>query len=346
MIKVGILGSTGYVGQQLVWLLHHHSNTQIEFLSSHNHAGIPYNEIYNNYYDFIQSDCISMQQAEDKLSEIDLLFSALPHGKSFDIVNKAISKEIKVIDISADFRLKSVKCYEDWYNVKHKCTNLIDKAVYGLCELHRNEIYNSNLVANPGCYPTASILAMAPLLKHNIIDPSSIIIDAKSGVTGSGRSANISGLYCECNESFKAYGVGGTHRHTPEIEQELSNISNTDIKLSFTPHLVPMDRGILATCYANLNKDISEEEIFKLYKDAYKDDYFIKITESLPETRWVKGTNFCQISFRIDKRTQRIIVVSAIDNLMKGAASQAVQNMNLLFGLDEKEGLDTLSLFP
>lgn len=345
MIKAGILGSTGYAGQQILWLLHNHSNVEVQFVSSHNYTKIPYNQIYHNYHDFIHYKCISMQEVESELPKINLLFIALPHGKSFDIAKQALSRGIKVIDLGADFRLESPDCYKSWYGIEHPCTDLIDESVYGLCELNREKITDSNLIANPGCYPTASILAIAPLLKHNIIDPSSLIIDAKSGVSGAGRSANIGGLYCECNESIKAYSVG-THRHTPEIEQELSKIAGTNITLSFTPHLVPMNRGILATCYGKLTKDFSQKKLLELYRETYKNDYFIKITDTIPETRWVKGSNFCQIGLKVDERTGRIIVISAIDNLMKGAAGQAIQNMNLMFKLDETEGLNMLSLAP
>jgi N-acetyl-gamma-glutamyl-phosphate reductase len=343
MVKIGIIGATGYAGQQLVWILENHPEAEIIFLNSHNNTDIPFSEVYGSYYGFVDKLTIDIEQATNRLSEIDVLFIALPHGKSFDLVQKALELGVKVIDLGADYRLKSRSVYTKWYGVEHTCEHLLKDAVYGLVELNREDIKTANLLANPGCYTTASILAATPLLKHGLINPDSLIIDAKSGVSGAGRSANISNLYCEVNESVKAYGVA-SHRHTPEIEQELSKAAGQDITLTFTPHLIPMNRGILATCYGKLMNNISEEELHNIYCDFYKDEYFIKITKSLPETRWVRGSNMCHIGVRADKRTGRVIVISAIDNLMKGAASQAVQNMNLMFGLDETTGLRILSM--
>lgn len=345
MIKVGVLGSTGYAGQQLVWLLSNHMNVQINLVNSHNYAGTPLHKIYGNYNGFMHNNCINMQDSEQHLSELDLLFIALPNGTAFDITRKALNLGVKVIDLGADFRLKSLNVYNEWYKINHECSDLLDSAVYGLPEFYRSNVKDAKLIANPGCYPTASILAMYPLLKYKLIKTDSIIIDAKSGVSGSGRSANVSSLYCECNESIKAYGVA-SHRHTPEIEQEFSQAADADIKLTFTPHLVPMNRGILSVCYGNLNEACNDVELLKLYRDFYKDDFFIKITDELPETRWVRGSNNCHISLRVDKRTGRVIVISAIDNLMKGAAGQAVQNMNIMFGLDEKTGLNFPAMVP
>ncbi|MTI69080.1 MAG: N-acetyl-gamma-glutamyl-phosphate reductase [Firmicutes bacterium] len=345
MIKVGVIGSTGYAGQQLVWLLNNHKNVEIVFLSSHSYANKAYTKVYPQYKQFNKSICIDMENALSKLDDIDLLFLALPHGKTFEITKKAIDKNVRVIDLSADLRLKSQSEYEKWYKIRHKLPKDIKNAVYGLCELNREKIKTTKLLANPGCYPTASILALTPLVFNKLIEPSSIIIDAKSGVSGAGRKANLSTLYGECNESLKAYKVS-SHRHTPEIEQELSKFSDKDITLSFTPHLVPMNRGILATSYAKLTKEVKEEDIFNLYNKFYKDEYFIRIIKDLPETRFVKGTNICDISLRVDIRTKRIIVVSAIDNLIKGAAGQAVQNMNIMFDFNENEGLNLLSMLP
>jgi len=345
MIKAGIIGATGYAGEQLAWLLYKHPNVTVQFYSSHNYADIPYNEIYNNFYGYIEDICVNMETAIDGLSNIDVLFIAMPHGKAFKIAEKALSLGVKVIDLGADFRLKSMDIYEDWYKVKHECPDLLESAVYGLSELNREAIKNCNLLANPGCYPTATILALTPLLKNNLADVNSIIVDAKSGASGAGRSANIGSLFTECNESIKAYAVG-SHRHTPEIEQELSTAAGKDVMISFTPHLVPMNRGILSTCYATLTKDLTTDEVISLYRDFYKDDYFIKIIDGLPETRWVRGSNLCHIGIRVDKRTNRVILISAIDNLMKGAAGQAVQNMNIMFDIDETTGLDIISMAP
>ncbi len=345
MIKAGIIGSTGYAGQQLVWFLYRHPEVKIKFLSSHSYVGTSYPQSYGNYAKFMKDICIDIKEAEDRMPEIDVLFIALPHGKSFDLVKKALHLGIKVIDLGADFRIKDSSVYAHWYNLKHKSVDLLDKSFYGLPELYRKDIKNANLVANPGCYPTASILALAPLLKFNLIETSSIIIDAKSGVSGAGRSSNLSTLYGECNESIKAYNIA-THRHTPEIEQALSTLCEKDITLSFTPHLVPMNRGILATCYANLIKDISTEEIYDLYHIFYENEYFVRVIDGLPETRWVKGSNLCDIGLRVDERTKKVVVVSAIDNLIKGAAGQAIQNMNILFGLKESQGLELLAMAP
>jgi len=345
MIKAGIVGSTGYAGEQLVWFLYKHSMVNVEFYSSHNYANKPYNEIYNNYYGYIEDICVDMETAISKLSNINVLFIAMPHGKSFEITEKALSLGVKVIDLGADFRLKSKEVYEEWYGVKHEGEELLGSAVYGLTELNREAIVKCNLLANPGCFPTATILALTPLLKNNLIDSSSIIVDAKSGVSGAGRSANIGSLFTECNESIKAYAVA-SHRHTPEIEQELSNASKENVMITFTPHLVPMNRGILSTCYGTLKKDVTAEELIALYREFYKRDYFIKILDGLPETRWVRGSNLCHIGIKVDKRTKRVIVVSAIDNLIKGAAGQAVQNMNIMFGLEETTGLEIIAMAP
>ena len=343
MIKVGILGATGYAGQQLVWILRNHPQCEIIFLNSHNYTKIQYSEVYNNYSGLLEDACINLEEAESMLPQINVLFIALPHGKSFDIVKKALAQGIKVIDLGADYRLKSADIYKKWYGLEHEYKEVLGEASYGLVELNRESIKKASLVANPGCYPTASILSLYPLLKHEIINPDSIIIDAKSGITGAGRTANISNLFTECNDSVKAYGIG-SHRHTPEIEQELSNIYKEDITLSFTPHLIPMNRGILTTCYAKLNTQINTEELKEIYKSFYKDEYFVKIIENLPETRWVRGSNLCHIGMRVDSRTNRVIIVAAIDNLIKGAAGQAVQNMNVMFNLKETTGLEFISM--
>jgi N-acetyl-gamma-glutamyl-phosphate reductase len=345
MIKAGIVGATGYAGEQLVWILNNHPDVCIEFYSSHNYSNIQFNEIYVNYFGFIEDKCIDMNEAMDKLKDINVLFIALPHGKAFEITEKALKLGVKVIDLGADFRLNSKEVYESWYGVKHELEASLEDAVYGLTELNRESIKNCNLLANPGCYPTATILGLAPLLKNKLIDTNSIIVDAKSGVSGAGRSANIATLFTEVNESIKAYGAPG-HRHTPEIEQELSKLAEKDLVISFTPHLVPMNRGILSTCYGSLKVETSTEELLELYKEFYKEDYFVKILNTLPETRWVKGSNLCHISVRVDKRTNRVIVISAIDNLVKGAAGQAVQNMNVMFGFKETEGLEFIAMAP
>lgn len=345
MTKVGIIGSTGYAGQQLLWLLSKHPEAEIVFLSSHNYSGKMYNSVYEGYLGIRSDICVDNKYAGELLPKIDVLFLAMPAGESFDLVRKALSIGVRVIDIGSDFRLNSADDYESWYGKKHEYSEILSEAVYGMPELNREKIKKARIVANPGCYPTATILGLAPLVKNKIINTSSIIVDAKSGVSGAGRTASISNIFTEVNENLKAYKVGN-HRHTPEIEQELSKLAGFSFNLTFTPHLVPMNRGILATIYADLKNRMDEDGIFEVYKEFYKDEPFIRIKKDMPETRWVKGSNFCDISFKIDKRTNRIIVISAIDNLMKGAAGTAVHNMNLMFGFDEMKGIDKIPIFP
>jgi len=345
MIKAGVVGSTGYAGEQLVWLLNNHPQVDIRFLSSNSYVDKSYDSIYRNYFGHIDIDCISMQEVFDQLGNIDVLFLSMPHGKSFEITKAALSKGKKVIDLGADFRLKDANIYEEWYKVHHDALDLLKQSVYGLPELYRDKIKTADLIANPGCYCTASILALTPLLKNDLVDPDSIIIDAKSGVSGAGRSAVTNNLFCECSESIKAYSVA-SHRHTPEIEQVLGDQSGKDIYLTFTPHLTPMNRGILAVCYGKLKEDYSEKTLLELYNKFYENEFFVKVLDTLPETRYTKGSNMCHIGLRVDKRTKRVIVVSAIDNLIKGAAGQAVQNMNLMFGLKEITGLDFPAMVP
>ena len=251
--------------------------------------------------------------------------------------------------LSADFRLKDVNIYEKWYKIEHKAPQYIDEAVYGLCEINRNKITkDTRIVANPGCYTTTSILTLYPMVKEGLIDPDTIIIDAKSGTSGAGRGAKVANLFCEVNESMKAYGVG-THRHTPEIEEQLGYAcGRDDLKLIFTPHLVPMNRGILVTAYANLKKDVTDDDVKAVYDKYYKDEYFVRVLDKgvCPETRWVEGSNFVDIGYKVEPRTHRLIMMGALDNLVKGAAGQAVQNMNLLVGLPENEGLQLAPMFP
>ena len=344
-MKVGIIGATGYAGQQLVCLLTNHPKVSIEFLVSNSYVDEAYSDIYRNFRSRLDLKCISIDEVSSYKKSIDILFIALPHGKSMSIVPEFLKEGIKVIDFGADYRLKSKTEYKEWYGLDHVSPNLLNEAVYGLPELHKLDIQQASLIANPGCYPTASILALAPLLDAKLIDNSSIIIDAKSGVSGAGRSLNTATLYGEANESLKAYSVA-THRHTPEIAQELSNVYENEVSVLFTPHLIPMNRGILATCYSTLNTLKSQEELLSLYSEFYKNHPFVRISNDLPETKWVKNTNYCDISLRVDTRTNRVIVVSAIDNLMKGAASQAVHNMNLMCNFDETEGLNLISFLP
>lgn len=345
MIKASIIGGTGYAGQELLRLLYRHPEVEVVSVGSKSFVGQPLAEVYPNYRRVTEVVCESKSLSE--LAELsDVVFLALPHGIASKEVTADILKKTKIIDLGADFRLHDVAVYKQWYQVDHYAETLLDEAVYGLCELHRENIVGAQLIANPGCYTTCSILTLAPLLKNHLIDPASIIIDAKSGVTGAGRSSATALSYCEVNESIKAYKVA-SHRHTPEIEQELALLQEEDLKLTFTPHLIPMNRGILSVCYANLAQKISLSDIRNIYEEYYKDEYFIRLTgDVMPETKWVKGTNNCDIGLSLDERTNRIIAIGAIDNLIKGAAGQAVQNMNLAFGCDEKQGLDLIADFP
>ena len=255
------------------------------------------------------------------------------------MVNENVLKKVKVIDLSADYRIKDVETYESWYGIKHASPEFIEEAVYGLCEINREDVKNARLIANPGCYPTCSILSIYPLAKSGLIDMDTLIIDAKSGTSGAGRGAKVQNLYCEVNESIKAYGVA-SHRHTPEIEEQLGYASSSKVLLNFTPHLIPMNRGILITAYASLKEGVNEEDVKKAY-DIYKDEYFVRVLKegNVPEVRNVKCSNFVDVAYKVDPRTHRVIMMGAMDNLVKGAAGQAIQNMNIMFGLDEKTGL-------
>ncbi len=344
MLKAGVIGATGYAGNELVRILLKHSEVEIKTITSQSYIGKNLEDIYCNYI----GTHIQCEQEDIKkmANECDVIFLALPHGIASEKVTKEILDKTKIIDLGADFRFKNLDVYEKWY-VEHKAKQLNKQAVYGLCEINRDKIKGSNLIGNPGCYTTCSILSLYPLVKENIIDLNTIVIDAKSGVTGAGRSANVSNLYCEVNESIKAYKVA-SHRHTPEIEEQLSLAANKEITLTFVPHLVPMNRGILATCYANLLDNITYNDLYDIYNKYYGNEYFIRITKkgTFPETKWVKGSNFYDVGFTIDERTKKVIVIGALDNLVKGAAGQAVQNMNIMFGLDEKMGLDNIPAFP
>jgi N-acetyl-gamma-glutamyl-phosphate reductase len=295
----------------------------------------------------IASNKLVDEDIDEMAKKVDVLFIALPHGIASNKITTDILEKTKVIDLGADYRLDDLSVYEKWYGVSHGSKELINEAVYGLCELKREDIKKTNLIANPGCYTTCSILSLMPLVKNNLIDNNSIIIDAKSGVTGAGRALNLGTHFTECNESIKAYKIA-SHRHTPEIEQQLSGVTNSSVTISFTPHLIPMNRGILTTSYASLNKKYTTKDIKEVYENCYKDEQFIRLLPEgvFPETRWVKGSNYCDINFQIDERTNRIIVLGAIDNLIKGAAGQAVQNMNIIFGLKESTGIKMVPAFP
>lgn len=341
MIKVGIIGATGYAGNELVRILVNHPEVEIKWLGSKSYDGEKYSDIYRNTFEIIDGICTA-KTLEEISEDVDVIFTATPQGYLAGLLTDKVLENAKIIDLSADFRLKDVDIYEEWYKIDHKRPDLIDEAVYGLCEINRDKITpETRIIANPGCYTTTSILTLYPMVKEGVIDPNTIIIDAKSGTTGAGRKAVTANLFCEVNESMKAYGVG-THRHTPEIEEQLGYACGLDIKLIFTPHLVPMNRGIIATCYANLSKDISEEEIRDIYNKYYKDEKFVRVLDKgvVPETRFTKSSNYVDVNFFIEKRTNRLIMIGTLDNIVKGAAGQAVQNMNILFGLKEDTGLN------
>ena len=340
MIRVGVLGATGYAGIETVRILTMHPDVKITKLISHSFVGKRISDVYPSFKNVCDIVCEELD-VDDIAKNCDLVFTALPHGASKEVIPSIYEKGIKIIDLSGDFRYDSKEVYEKWYGEPHCAPEILEKAVYGLCEIHRDKIKDATIVGNPGCYTTCSILALYPLLKAGVVKHDNIIIDAKSGVSGAGRTEKLPYSFCECTENSKAYKIA-THRHTSEIEQELGHAADAEVLVSFTPHLIPQKRGILATSYANLTDDISDEEIYNLFAEFYKGEYFIRVHKpgSLPETKNVVGSNFMEIGFKVDHRLKRIVVSSVIDNLYKGAAGQAVQNMNIMMGLDEKTGID------
>ena len=352
MINVGIIGATGYAGAELVRILMNHKEAEIKWFGSRSYIDQNYADVYQNFFEIVDAKCLD-DNMEELASQVDVIFTATPQGFLAGVLNESILSKVKIVDLSADFRIKDVATYEKWYKIEHKSPQFIEEAVYGLCEINRDKVTTgTRLVANPGCYTTCSILTAYPLVKEGIIDPDTLIIDAKSGTSGAGRGAKTPNLFCEVNESMKAYGVT-THRHTPEIEEQLGYAAGKEIVVNFTPHLVPMNRGILATEYATLNKKAdgtypTYEEIKAVYDKYYAKERFVRVLKKgvCPETKWVEGSNYVDVNFVIDERTHRVVMMGALDNLVKGAAGQAVQNMNLLFGLDEAEGLKMVPMFP
>ena len=351
MVKVGIIGATGYAGNELVRLLMGHKDVEIKWYGSRSYIDKKYAEVYQNMFEIVEDTCLD-DNMEELASQVDVIFTATPQGFLAGVLTEEILSKVKMIDLSADFRIKDVKTYEKWYKIEHKSPQFIEEAVYGLCEINRDKVKGARLVANPGCYTTCSILTAYPLVKEGMIDPDTLIIDAKSGTSGAGRGAKLPNLFCEVNENMKAYGVTN-HRHTPEIEEQLGYAAGKEIVVNFTPHLVPMNRGILATEYATLNKKAdgtlpTYEEVKAVYDKYYKKEKFVRVLEKdvCPETKWVEGSNYVDVNFKIDERTGRIVMMGALDNLVKGAAGQAIQNMNLLFGFDEAEGLNLVPMFP
>lgn len=351
MIKAGIIGATGYAGNELVRILMGHKEVEIKWYGSRSYIDKKYAEVYQNMFEIVEDTCLD-DNMEELASKVDVIFTATPQGFLAGVLTEEILSRVKIIDLSADFRIKDVKTYEKWYKIEHKSPQFIEEAVYGLCEINRDKVKGARLIANPGCYTTCSILTAYPLVKEGLIDPDTLIIDAKSGTSGAGRGAKLPNLFCEVNENMKAYGVTN-HRHTPEIEEQLGYAAGKEIMVNFTPHLVPMNRGILATEYAALNKKADGTlptygEVKAIYDKYYKNEKFVRVLEKdiCPETKWVEGSNYVDVNFKIDERTGRIVMMGALDNLVKGAAGQAVQNMNLLFGFDEAEGLNLVPMFP
>ena len=346
MLNVAIVGASGYTGLELIRILYCHPEAAVTCLTSEQSAGRRISDIFPT----LRGRCdLTLENLEPVrvAGKADLIFTALPHKAAMEVVPTFLKLGRRVIDLSADYRLSDPEVYGAWYEPHLNPANL-KKAVYGLPEVRRAKIRGAKLVANPGCYPTSIILGLAPLLRKGLINTGDIIADSASGVTGAGRSAKVDSLYCEVNEGFRAYGAGGVHRHTPEIEQELSLLAGEPLVITFTPHLVPMDRGILSTVYATPCKATTTEKLVRLYEEFYKGEPFVRVLPqgTLPNTAFVRGSNFCDIAPLVDQRTGRVIIVSAIDNLVKGASGQAVQNMNLVCGFPETMGLEGLSLFP
>ena len=345
-MKVGIIGATGYAGGELVRLLMGHPQAEIVWYGSRSYIDKKYYEVFQNMFQIVDSKCLD-DNMEELAAQADVIFTATPQGFCASIINEEILSKVKVVDLSADFRIKDVKVYEEWYKITHKSPQFIDEAVYGLCEINREDVKKARLVANPGCYPTCSTLSIYPMVKEGLIHPNTIIIDAKSGTSGAGRGAKVDNLYCEVNENMKAYGVS-THRHTPEIEEQLGYAAGEKDVLNFTPHLAPMNRGILVTAYASLKKEVTYDEVKAVYDKYYGTEKFVRVLDKdvCPQTKWVEGSNYVDVNFKLDFRTNRIIMMGAMDNLVKGAAGQAVQNMNLMFGLEESMGLCQVPMFP
>ncbi len=345
MIRVGIYGGSGYTGLELMRILLRHPGAKVVGLTSRKFKGQPLSETYPLFEGLTDIAFIDASPAE-LAAMSDVIFMATPHGEAMAVAPAFLEAGKKVIDLSADFRLRNLDVFAKWYH-RHTAPELMKKAVYGLPELYREEVKKADLVANPGCYVTSAILALAPALRERVIDPATIIIDSKSGVSGAGRDAVIGSLFCEVDEGFKAYKVNG-HRHSPEIEQELSVLAGEEVKVSFTPHLLPLTRGILSTVYASLKQKLSAAEMIDLYRGFYENEPFIRVLGKgvFPNVSSVKGTNFCHVGLAVDERTNLVIILSAIDNLVKGASGQAVQNMNLMCGLREDTALDMIALFP
>lgn len=342
-----IIGATGYTGGEVLRLLLNHENVEIGTLTSESYAGKKVSDIHPNLIGLVNQDFVTLD-ANKIIDESDIIFAALPHGASNKIISKiySINENVHLIDLSGDFRFDDLSVYEEWYKIKHTDPELNKKAVFGLPELYKDKIKKAKLIANPGCYPTSSILGSAPLLKNKLVDED-VIVDSKSGVSGAGKKLTDNTHFPEANDNFSAYGIA-THRHSPEIQQEMEKLFGKKVNLSFTPHLLPINRGILTTIYMNFVNFMETKEILDIYREFYKDCPFVRILPEgkYPQTKAVAGSNFCDIGIKSDKRTGRVIAISAIDNLVKGASGQAVQNMNLMMGFDERAGLKVVPLYP
>ncbi|SJZ31458.1 N-acetyl-gamma-glutamyl-phosphate reductase [Selenihalanaerobacter shriftii] len=346
MIKVGVVGSTGYTGVELVRLLSRHPKVSLKLITSRSFSGKKIADIYPNLQGIVDLECEELDFTEIA-DRVEVVFTALPHGVSMSVVPKLLQVGVKVIDLSGDYRYQDQELYEEWYTESHQSPDLLSEAVYGLPELNREVIKESRLIANPGCYPTSAILALTPVVNKGLIDLNSIIIDSKSGATGAGRTPSRATHFCEVSENFKAYKVA-QHRHTSEIENGVKMVANKEVVLSFTPHLVPMKRGILSTVYTQLKQNFTTKELRELYQDFYSSHPFVRIHKvgKLPETKYVVNSNYCDIGLKVDSRTNRLVIVSTIDNLIKGSSGQAIQNFNLLSGLSETTGLKFSGIFP
>ncbi len=346
MAKISIAGATGYTGAELIRILYNHPEVDIVRITSERSAGFHFSAIFPQFRNLM--DLTFEPLDPDAIAAgVDLVFLALPHTDSMHVTPRVIRQNVPVVDLSGDFRLNQAKVYTEWYKVDHAAPGEMEKGVYGLPELNREKIRGARFVANPGCYPTAALLGVAPLLKDSLIHLEGIIIDAKSGVTGGGKSPKAHLHFPEANESLMAYKVA-EHQHTPEIEQEMERLAGRKIEINFTPHLIPMNRGVLCTIYAALNQNVTTKQLIDHYKSYYRGEPFVRILPAgtYPNTKNVRGTNACDIGLKVDARTGRVIVLSAIDNLVKGASGQAIQNMNLMLGLDEKTGLSLPAMTP
>lgn len=343
-MEISIIGATGYVGQELMSILSRHRDVSVKYITSETQAGNSIDTVYPHLTKFYSYKLVDLAELPRISRESDIVFICLPHGHAIEAARTIVENGARVIDLGADYRFRDSAVYEQWYKVKH--TNKAE-AVYGLTELYRDQIRTARIVGNPGCFTTASILALAPLVKNGLIRTESIIVDAKSGVSGSGRGPTLNTHFSEGFENVKAYNVA-SHRHTPEIEQALTEFAGRQVMVSFTPHIIPMTRGILSTCYANLKAGTTKQVVDQAFYNIYESEYFIRlfVAGGYPATKYTRGSNFCDIGWHIDERTGRVVVIAAIDNLVKGAAGQAIQNMNVMLGLEETTGLQQVPLYP